>query len=73
MPTVKKIEDNIINNSSSRKVNVAETDFLEPYFPADDHYAEESNLLSYMRACGKDVYMIHDFLNCKKALQQREP
>ena len=35
--TAEKLEDSIINNSSSQKVNVAETNFLEPYTPAEDH------------------------------------
>ena len=55
MSTGEKPEDSIINNCSSRKVNVAETDFLEPYTPVDDHYAEATDLSLYMGAQGIDV------------------
>lgn len=73
MSTAEKLEDSIINNSSSLKVNVVKTDFLEPYTPADDHYTEAIDLSLYMGAQGTDVDMIHGFLNCKKTLQQGKP
>ena len=34
MSAAEKLEDSIIDNSSSQKVNVGETDFLQPYTPA---------------------------------------
>ena len=68
MSTAEKLEDIIIRNSLSRKVNVAETDFLVPYSPADDNYAKAPDLSSYMGARVMDVGMIKDILNCNKAL-----
>ena len=61
MSIAEKLEDVIIDNSSSRKVNVAETDFLEPYTPFGNHYAEATDLSSYMGTRGTDVDMIYDF------------
>ena len=68
MSAAEKLEDSIIDNSSSQKVNVGETDFLQPYTPADDKYGEASDLSLYMGAQGMDVNMIHDVLKYSKAL-----
>ena len=73
MSTAKKLENSVTNNSLSRKVNVAESDYIQPYSPFDDNYDAATNLSSYMGNRGGDIDIIQDVLNCNKALQQGKP
>ena len=54
----KQIEAFIINNTTKRKSNSAEFDYLQPYTPSDPFYEDATNLSSYM--INQDVDIIHN-------------
>ena len=76
MSTAQQLEDSIIDNSTSRKVNAAESNYLDPYTPVDSLYAEATELLVFMGErnvdvdVDVDVDVLQDFLRCKLALQK---
>ena len=65
----KKVEAAIHDDTTGRKVNSAESDYLSPYSQDDDLYEKASELNSYMGERG-DVDMIHDMLLCNQALNE---
>ena len=58
----KKLEAAVANNTSSRKANSAESDYLTPYSPSDSCYSNATDLLTFMSDQGDDVDMIQDVL-----------
>ena len=48
MSHVKKLEDSVKDNSSSRRANVAESNHMQPYYPSDKYYDAATNLSNYM-------------------------
>ena len=67
----KQLEVAITDNKTSRKANAAESDYeMLPYSPSDEFYNEADVLSSFMVDRGGDVDMIHDVLQCNKALKQ---
>ena len=70
MSIAKKLEDSDIDNCLDEKVNVAESDYIQPYSPSDDNHDTATGLSLYMEVRGGDIGMIYGVLNCSKALQQ---
>lgn len=68
----KKVEDIITDNSLSQKANVAEYDYMQPYSSSDKYFDAATDLSNFMGNRGTDIDMIHNVLNCSKALQQRK-
>ena len=66
---LKKVEAAIHDDTTSRKANSANSDYLLPYSHDDDLYKNASDLKLYMGERG-DVDMIHDILLCNKALNE---
>ena len=61
----------ITDDKTSRKANAAESGYeMLPYSPSDEFYHEADVLSSFMVDRGGDVDMIHDVLQCNKALEQ---
>ena len=58
----KKLEAAVTNNTTSRKENVAESNYLLPYSPSDECYNDAIELSSYMVDQGGDEDMIQDTL-----------
>ena len=56
----KKLEAASTNNTTSRKANVAESDYLQPYSPSDEYYDDEAELSTFMVNREGDVGMIHE-------------
>ena len=69
----KKLEAAVTNNTTSRKANSAESNYLSPYSPSDECYNDATKLLSYMGDQGNDVDMVQDVLICNQALKQEKP
>ena len=69
----KKLEVAVTDNTTSRKANVAESDYLLPYSPSDECYNDASDLSSYMVDRGGDMNMMQDILQCNQAIKQGKP
>ena len=70
----KQLEVAITDNKTSCKANVAEFGYeMLPYSPSNKFYDEADVLSSFMVDRGGDVDMIHDSLQCNKALKLRLP
>ena len=48
MSHAKKLEDSITNNLTSQKANVAESDYMQPYSPADEYFDKAADLSNFM-------------------------
>ena len=59
----KKVEAAITDDTTTRKTNSANSGYLSPYSPSDDHYDDATDLSSYMGERG-DTNTIHDVLLC---------
>ena len=67
----KQLEVATADDKTSCKANVAESGCeILPYSLSDEFYDEADVLSSFMVDQGGDVDMIHDFLQCNKALKQ---
>ena len=72
--TAENLEDSIIDNSTSQKVNAVESNYLDPYTSADSLYAETTEVLVFMREQGGvDVDVFQDFFECIHAFQKGNP
>ena len=69
----KKLEAAVTDNTTSRKANVAESDYLLPYSPSDECYNDASELLSYMIDQGGDIDMIQGVFQCNQDIKQVKP
>ena len=67
---VKQLEAAITDNTTSRKANIAESDYMQPYSSSDEYYDDTAKLLTFMVDRGGDVNMINDVLQCNKAMKQ---
>ena len=65
------IEASVVNNSK-RKVNTADTHFMESYLSEDSYYDEASELVAFMGDRG-DVDSIQNILGCNQALCDGKP
>ena len=70
---VKQLEAAITDNTTSRKANIAESDYMQPYSPSDEYYDDTADLLNYMAHQGADDDMIQDALQCSKAMKKGNP
>ena len=69
----KQLEAAITDNTTSRKANAAESDYLLPYSHTDECYNNDTELSSYMVDQGGDVDMIQGVLQCNQAMKQGKP
>ena len=69
----KKLEAAVIDNTTSRKENVAKSNYLLPYSPSDKYYDNDAELSSYMVDRGEDVDTIQNVLQCNRAIKQGKP
>ena len=60
----KQTEVSIIDNTTTRKDNSSETDYLTPYSSSDSFYNDAADLSSYM--VNQDVDIIQNILQCKE-------
>ena len=73
MDHVKKLDDSITDNSTTRKANVAESGYMQPHSPANEYFDDAADLSNFMAHRGADVDMIQDVLQCSKAMKQGKP
>ena len=66
----KQLEAAITDNTTSRKANVAQSDYLHAYSPSDEYYDDDAEFSAYMIDRGRDIAIIHDVLRCNKALKE---
>ena len=66
----KQLEVAITNNTTSHKANVAKSDYMQPYSPSDEYYDDNAELSTYMVDQEEDFDMIHNVLQCDKAMNR---
>ena len=64
----KQVEASVINNTSTRKVNSSETDYLTPTSPSNTYFSYSSKLSNYMG--NQDVDMVQYTLECNQAMKE---
>ena len=69
----KKLEAAITNNTTSRKANVVESDYLLQYSPLDKCYNNATELSYYMVYREGDVDIFQVILQCNQAMKQGKP
>ena len=67
----KQLEASFIDNTTTRKVNSAKSDYLQLYTLSDAFYEDAIDLSSYM--VNQDVDTIHNILQCNQALKEGRP
>ena len=73
MSHAKKIEEAITNNTTSCKVNVAESGYMQSYSPSDEYFEDTDELSHFMAQWRTDITMIQNVLQYNKALKQGKP
>ena len=67
----KQIEVSIVTNTTTRKANSSETDFLTPNSSPDPYFSHATDLSTYM--VNQDVDMIQYTLECNQVLKEGRP
>ena len=67
----KQLEASIVDNTSTRKVNSSETDYLSQNSPSDPDYQQANDLSNYMGI--QDADMVQYTLECNKAMNDGKP
>ena len=67
----KQLEASDINNTSTRKANSLETDYMSPHSPSDALFSYSSELTEYMG--NRDVDFVQYTLECNPALKEGKP
>ena len=67
----KQLEASVINNTSTRKANSLETDYLTPNSTSDTYFSYSSDLSHYMG--NQDVDMVQYTLECNQAMKEGRP
>ena len=64
----KQLEASVINNTSTRKANSSETDYLTPNSPSDALFSYSSELTDYMG--NQDVGFVQYTLECNQVKKE---
>ena len=67
----KQLKASVINNTSTRKANSSETDYLTPNSPSDALFSYSSELTDYMG--NQDVDMVQYTLECNQSMKEGKP